>query len=66
MTDDMKTKTLDELHQIVAEGEAKKEELERQFRLAVVQSLARIEDQLEAIRYGPKLPTVPQPKLEPW
>ncbi len=46
--DDMRTKTLDELHQIVAEGEAKKERAEREFRLAVVQSLMRIEDLLNS------------------
>ncbi len=49
MTDDMTTKTLDELYEISAEEGAKEAELERQFKLAVVKSLLRIEDMLEAI-----------------
>ena len=48
MTDDMKTKTLDELCQIVAEGEAKKEQLEREFRVHVLRALMRIEDLLNS------------------
>ncbi len=47
--DDMTTKTLEELHQIVADGQAKKEKLERDFQIAVCQSLQRIQDALRVI-----------------
>ena len=66
MTDDMKTKTLDELVQIVAEGEAKKEQLEREFRVHVLRSLMRIEDELKIARYGIPRPPLPQEKLKSW
>ncbi len=66
MTDDMTTKTLDELHQIVAEGKAKEAELERQFKLSVLRSLMRIEDELSILRHGIKRPPLQQEKLESW
>ncbi len=50
--DDMKTKTIDELYEIMAGAKAKQEELERQFKISIVESLMRIEDELSHIRYG--------------
>ncbi len=47
--DDMTTKTLEELQQIVAEGEARKEEMERQFKILVSRSLVRIEDMVKDV-----------------